>query len=158
MGQPVRSLSVQQDSHRPRQVHFVKEHLSCTFTLEALYLPGGHRGLPGAESVRPAHQPGTLVDHVRDHIDMCRNIKPLFNFEPPATEDEVRAASLQFVRKISGASKPSRANEAAFNAAVDEIAGISARLLDSLHATAAPRNRQDEEAKARERAVRRFGR
>ncbi len=88
---------------------------------------------------------------------MCRNIRPLFNFAPPATEDEIRAASLQFVRKISGASKPSRANEAAFNTAVDEIAKISARLLDSLHSTAPPRNRQDEEAKAKARAAGRFG-
>ena len=89
---------------------------------------------------------------------MCRNIKPLFNFEPPATEDEIRAASLQFVRKISGASKPSRMNEAAFNTAVDDIAKISARLLDSLHSTSPPRHRQDEEAKAKARAARRFGR
>jgi hypothetical protein len=87
---------------------------------------------------------------------MCRNIRTLFNFEPPATEDEIRAASLQFVRKISGFSKPSRVNEAAFNAAVDDIAGISHRLLLALESAAEPKNRQDEAAKARARAAQRF--
>ena len=87
---------------------------------------------------------------------MCRNIRPLFNFEPPATEDEIRAASLQFVRKISGATSPSRKNEGVFNTAVDDITRSSARLLASLHTTAAPKNRQDEEAKARTRAAKRF--
>ena len=89
---------------------------------------------------------------------MCRNIKPLFNFEPPATEDEVHAASLQFVRKISGFNKPSKANEAAFEAAVDEIAAISLRLLSSLETNAAPRNRDEEAAKAHARAAQRFAR
>ena len=89
---------------------------------------------------------------------MCRNIRPLFNFEPPATEDEVRAASLQFVRKISGFTKPSRSNEAAFEAAVAEIAGISNRLIESLSTTATPRNREEEARKARERSAERFGR
>jgi hypothetical protein len=88
---------------------------------------------------------------------MCRNIKTLFNFEPPVTEDEIHAASLQFVRKISGFHQPSRANEAAFNAAVEDIAQIAARLLGALESTAAPKNRQDEAAKARVRAVQRFG-
>ena len=88
---------------------------------------------------------------------MCRNIRPLFNFEPPATEEELRAASLQFVRKISGFTKPSRANEDAFSAAVDDIARIAARLLVSLETTAAPKNRQDEVAKAKARAAQRFG-
>ena len=88
---------------------------------------------------------------------MCRNIRPLFNFEPPATEEELRAASLQFVRKISGFTKPSRANEDAFSAAVDDIARIAARLLVSLETTAAPKNRQDEAAKAKARAAQRFG-
>jgi hypothetical protein len=88
---------------------------------------------------------------------MCRNIKPLFNFEPPATEEEIRAASLQFVRKISGFSKPSRANEEAFSTAVDEVALVAGRLLTSLQATAAPKNREDEAAKARARNGRRFG-
>jgi hypothetical protein len=88
---------------------------------------------------------------------MCRNIKPLFNFEPPVTEDEIRLAALQYVRKISGFNKPSRANEAAFNDAVDEIARVSARLLDSLEAKAAPKDRQVEAAKASARAAQRFG-
>jgi hypothetical protein len=89
---------------------------------------------------------------------MCRNIRTLFNFEPPVTEDEILAASLQFVRKISGFNKPSRANEAAFNAAVDDIARISSRLLVSLESTAAPKNRQEEAARAKARAAQRFGR
>ena len=89
---------------------------------------------------------------------MCRNIRPLFNFDPPATEEEIRAASLQFVRKISGFNTPSRANEAAFYAAVDDIARISSELLDSLQSTAAPKDRQEEAAKAQARAAQRFGR
>jgi hypothetical protein len=88
---------------------------------------------------------------------MCRNIKTLFNFDPPVTDEEVRAASLQFVRKISGFNKPSKANEAAFQAAVDEIAGISARFLRSLETTAPPKNREEEAAKARAKALERFG-
>ena len=87
---------------------------------------------------------------------MCRNIKPLFNFEPPVTEGEVRAASLQFVRKITGFNKPSKANEAAFFAAVDEIARISGNLLDSLETNAPPRDREEQAARAKERAARRF--
>jgi hypothetical protein len=87
---------------------------------------------------------------------MCRNIRTLFNFEPPATEDEIRAASLQFVRKISGFSNPSRANEDAFSAAVDDIASISHRLLLALESPGAPKNRQDEAAKAKARAAQRF--
>ncbi|MBV9230185.1 MAG: DUF2277 domain-containing protein [Chloroflexi bacterium] len=89
---------------------------------------------------------------------MCRNIRPLFNFEPPATEEEVRAAALQFVRKISGFNKPSRANEAAFYAAVDDIARISGQLLESLQSSAAPKDREEEAAKAQVRAAQRFGR
>lgn len=88
---------------------------------------------------------------------MCRNIRTLFNFEPPATEEEVRAASLQFVRKISGFNAPAKANEAAFSAAVDDIAVIAGRLLASLESTAAPKNRQDEAARAKARAAQRFG-
>ena len=88
---------------------------------------------------------------------MCRNIKMLFNFEPPVTEEEVRAASLQYVRKISGFNKPSKANEAAFQAAVEEIAGISRRLLRSLETNAPPRSREEEAAKAKARAAERFG-
>jgi hypothetical protein len=89
---------------------------------------------------------------------MCRNIKVLFNFEPPADDEEIRAASLQFVRKISGFTKPSRANEAAFNAAVDDIARISSRLLGSLASSATPKNREHEAARAMARSVQRFGR
>jgi hypothetical protein len=88
---------------------------------------------------------------------MCRNIKTLFNFDPPVTEEEVRAASLQFVRKISGFTKPSKTNEAAFNAAVDEIARVSAGFLSQLETTAPPKNRDEEAAKARARAAERFG-
>jgi hypothetical protein len=88
---------------------------------------------------------------------MCRNIKTLFNFDPPVTQEEIRAASLQFVRKISGLNKPSKANERSFAAAVDEIAGISTRLLHSLETTAPAKNREEEAAKARARALERFG-
>ena len=88
---------------------------------------------------------------------MCRNIKTLFNFDPPVTDDEVRTASLQFVRKISGFNKPSKANEDAFLGAVDEIAGISIRLLRSLETNAPPKNREEEAAKAKARAAARFG-
>jgi len=88
---------------------------------------------------------------------MCRNIKPLFNFEPPVTEEEIRAAALQYVRKISGFQKPSQANEPAFNRAVDEVAAASARLLSSLETTAPHRDREEEAAKARARGMARFG-
>ena len=88
---------------------------------------------------------------------MCRNIKTLFNFDPPATEDEIRASSIQFVRKLSGSIKPSKANEAAFEHAVDSIAAVSKELLDALVTTAAPRDRQIEIEKARARARKRFG-
>lgn len=88
---------------------------------------------------------------------MCRNIKTLFNFDPPVTTAEVQAASLQFVRKISGFTKPSKANEAAFAAAVDEIAGISAGLLRSLETNAPAKSREEEAAKAKARAAERFG-
>jgi hypothetical protein len=88
---------------------------------------------------------------------MCRNIKTLFNFEPPVTDEEVRAASLQFVRKITGFNKPSKANEAAFQTAVDEIAQISSRLLHSLETSAPARDRETEAAKAKARAAVRFG-
>ena len=88
---------------------------------------------------------------------MCRNIRNLFNFDPPVTEEEVRAASLQFVRKISGFTKPSKANESAFLAAVDEVAEVSARHLQSLETNAPPKNREEEAAKARARAAERYG-
>ena len=88
---------------------------------------------------------------------MCRNIRTLHNFEPPATEDEVRASALQYVRKISGYSKPSQANEQAFAGAVDEVAAASTRLLDALTTAAPPRDREVEAAKARARAAERYG-
>ncbi|HYJ17083.1 MAG TPA: DUF2277 domain-containing protein [Candidatus Limnocylindria bacterium] len=87
---------------------------------------------------------------------MCRSIKTLFNFQPPVTEDEIRAASLQFVRKVSGFSKPSKPNEAAFLAAVDEIAASAANLLSTLETNAPPKNRAEEAAKASARAAQRF--
>ena len=89
---------------------------------------------------------------------MCRNIKTLFNFDPPATDEEIRAASLQFVRKLSGFTAPSKANEPAFNRAIDETAAVARRLIDSLTTTATPRDRADVAAKARERAALRFAR
>ncbi len=88
---------------------------------------------------------------------MCRNIKTLYNFEPPVTEEEIRAASLQFVRKVSGFNKPSKANEASFARAVDEVAEAAHRLLHALHTVAPPRNREEEAARARERNLKRFG-
>lgn len=88
---------------------------------------------------------------------MCRNIRTLYNFDPPATNDEVRAASLQFVRKVSGFTRPSKANEEAFDRAVDEVADVVQRLLDSLETNAEPRDREVEAAKARARAAARFG-
>jgi hypothetical protein len=89
---------------------------------------------------------------------MCRNIKPLFNFEPPATETEIRAASLQFVRKVSGINQPAKANEAAFLAAVDEIAAVTERLLSTLETHAPSKNREEEAVRARARAAQRFSR
>ena len=87
---------------------------------------------------------------------MCRNIKTLANFEPPATTDEVRASALQFVRKLSGSTHPSRANETAFNTAVDEVTAVAERLIESLETKAPPRNREEEMRKARERSQKRF--
>ena len=88
---------------------------------------------------------------------MCRNIKNLFNFDPPVTDAEIRDASLQFVRKISGFNKPSKANEAAFNTSIDEVAAVCARLLHSLETTAPPKSREEEAAKAKARSAERFG-
>jgi len=88
---------------------------------------------------------------------MCRNIKTLFNFDPPVTEQEVQAASVQFVRKITGFNKPSKANEAAFQSAIDEIAAVASRLLHSLETNAPPKNREEEAAKAKARTAVRFG-
>jgi hypothetical protein len=90
-------------------------------------------------------------------MTMCRNIKTLANFDPPATDDEIRASALQFVRKLSGATRPSRANEAAFNAALDEVTATATRLVRSITTNAPPRNREEEARKARERAAKRFG-
>jgi hypothetical protein len=87
---------------------------------------------------------------------MCRNIKTLFNFDPPATDEEIRAASLQFVRKLSGFNKPSQANEAAFTRAIDEVADVARRLIDSLKTGASPRNREEVAAAARARSAERF--
>jgi hypothetical protein len=88
---------------------------------------------------------------------MCRNIKPLFNFEPPVSDEEIRAASLQFVRKISGFTRPSQANEAPFEAAIDEVSAAASRLLHSLKTGAPPKKREEEAAKARARSAARFG-
>lgn len=88
---------------------------------------------------------------------MCRNIRPLFNFEPPASEEEIRASALQFVRKVSGFTKPSRVNQAAFDQAVDEITEVTGKLLAALQTTAPPRDRDVEAEKARARAAARFG-
>jgi hypothetical protein len=87
---------------------------------------------------------------------MCRNIKTLANFEPPATEDEIRASALQFVRKLSGSTRPSRANEEVFNRAVEEVTAVAEELIRSLKTTAAPRNREEERRKAKERSLKRF--
>jgi hypothetical protein len=87
---------------------------------------------------------------------MCRNIKTLANFEPPATDDEIRASALQFVRKLSGTTRPSKANEAAFNGAVDDVTAIAERLIHSLKINAPPRNREEEARKAHERGLKRF--
>jgi hypothetical protein len=87
---------------------------------------------------------------------MCRNIRTLYNFDPPASSEEVRAAALQYVRKISGFNKPSRANEAAFNKAIDEVAAVSMQLLSELETTAPPKNREEEAAKARARSAARY--
>jgi hypothetical protein len=89
---------------------------------------------------------------------MCRNIRTLFNFDPPATDEEIRAASLQFVRKLSGFNAPSKANEAAFNGAIEEVADVARRLIDSLQTSAPPKNREFEAARARARAAERFAR
>jgi hypothetical protein len=91
-----------------------------------------------------------------DYPRMCRNIRTLFNFDPPATEEEIRAASVQFVRKLSGFTKPSHANQAAFDAAIDDVAAVARRLIDSLVTTAAPRDREEWAARAKARAAERF--
>lgn len=102
--------------------------------------------------------PSPEPPHLFYSIGMCRNIKPLFNFDPPVTDEEVRAASLQFVRKISGFTKPSKTNEAAFDQAIEEVSAAARRLMDSLVTTAPSRDREIETAKAKARAVERFAR
>jgi hypothetical protein len=102
------------------------------------------------------HRFNTRCQHFLKGADMCRNIKILFNFQPPVTDDEIRAASLQYVRKVSGFTKPSKANEAAFLAAVDEIASASRKLLGSLESNAEPRNREQEMIKAKARSAQKF--
>jgi hypothetical protein len=135
------------------EANICREHLSCTFTSDALYWSsscvarGPVCGRLNAADRRTSGRANT----------MCRSIKTLFNLEPPATEAEIHAASLQFVRKLSGCNQPSRANEAAFAAAVDDIALISLRLLGSLASSAPPRNREEEAARARARSLQRFG-
>jgi hypothetical protein len=101
------------------------------------------------------HAPSSSIRHIEVAL-VCRNIKTLFNFEPPVTDEEIRAASLQFVRKVTGFNKPSKANEGAFLAAVDQVAAISKDLLSSLETNAPPRDRAEEAAKARARAAQRF--
>lgn len=104
-----------------------------------------------------AFRPSIMIrDARKGKVSMCRNIKMLANFEPPATDDEIRASAIQFVRKLSGSTKPSRANEAAFNIAVDEVTASAHRLIRSLHIHAPPRNREEEARKARERSLKRF--
>jgi hypothetical protein len=103
----------------------------------------------------PGNETGPIFEYLED--EMCRNIKTLFNFDPPVTPEEVQAASLQFVRKISGFNKPSKANEEAFEGAIKEIAGVAMRLLRSLETNAPPKNREEEAAKAKARAAERFG-
>ena len=107
-------------------------------------------------SLGPTLETSRLILPLAARLFMCRNIKILFNFEPPVTDDEVRAAALQFVRKISGFNKPSQANEASFLAAVEDITMVSRRLLYSLETTAAPKNREEEAAKAKARSLQRF--
>src|SRR3954467_6785684 len=107
------------------------------------------------ESRKCAKRHYTIIETIRELV-MCRNIKTLANFEPPATDNEIRASALQFVRKLSGATRPSRANEAAFNRAVDEVTVPAERLIHSLTTTAVPRSREEEARKAQERARERF--
>lgn len=114
-------------------------------------------GVGGYEGILVGAGARTRRRRIARNLPMCRNIKVLANFAPPATDDEVRASALQFVRKLSGTTRPSKANEAAFNRAVDEVTAAARRLLDSLVINAPPRNREEEARKARERSRRRFG-
>ncbi len=122
----------------------IRDHL-CSFVVKTLFLECYRRF---------SRLKGAIFEPVDEEIG--RNIKTLFNFEPPVTDEEIRAASLQFVRKLSGFNKPSKANEAAFLAAVDEIAAVSRKLLSSLETSAPPKNRAEETAKVRARSAQRF--
>jgi len=124
--------------------------------LRARFLHKRHEGFEG-ENTAYFNSALALFENLRKVLFMCRNIKPLFNFEPPVSEQEILAASLQFVRKISGFNKPSKANEALFQSAVADIAHISSCLLASLESSASPRNRQEEMARMKARSARRFG-
>ena len=106
--------------------------------------------MSGPRKAQPQGRPGRISD-------MCRNIRTLFNFDPPATDEEIRAASLQFVRKLSGFTKPSAANQAVFDGAIDEVAGVARRLIDALVTNAPPRDREEWAARARARAAERYG-
>lgn len=108
--------------------------------------------------IRPFSESDDVIrsGRIPRNANMCRNIKTLANFDPPATEDEIRASALQFVRKLSGTTRPSRANEAAFNRAVDEVTLAAHRLITSLHTNGAPRNREEHARRARERSLKRF--
>jgi hypothetical protein len=120
-----------------------------------------HKDYPWGEVVENQEFPEEIYDklyHIILEIKMCRNIRPLYNYEPPATEDEIHLAALQFVRKISGFSRPSKVNEAAFQTAVEAIAAASSRLLNSLETSAAPRDRVEEAAKRQARSAQRFSR
>jgi len=131
--------------------HFERFHLH-----RARFLHERHEGFEG-ENTAYFHSALALFENLRRVRFMCRNIKPLFNFEPPVSEQEILAASLQFVRKISGFNKPSKANETVFQSAVADIAHISSCLLASLESPASPRNRQVEMARMKARSARRFG-
>ena len=138
------------------------EFLQYPFTLTIGFLDScrmlrSDNAQPREEQLHSGKWPNVYYEiHDEGGEHMCRNIKPLFNFEPTVNDEEVRAAALQYVRKISGSNKPPKANEVAFYAAVDEIAAASSRLLASLETNAPPRNREVEAAKARARAARRF--
>jgi hypothetical protein len=114
--------------------------------------------MPASGGAAALSWPRSIYAGEQESPEMCRNIKPLFNFDPPATDDEVRASALQFVRKVSGFTKPSRANEDAFNQAVEEVTAAARTLIQSLVTTAPPKDREEYAAKARERSAERYGR
>lgn len=134
-----------------------QEQLRGVFTISARSESGHPTGHHYAAGPRRADRGAAAVGD-RKVTAMCRNIRPLFNFDPPATDDEIQAAALQFVRKVSGFNAPSKANEAAFHAAVAEITAAAQKLLGALETSAPPKDRADEAAKARARSAHRFGR